>query len=58
MPVSELSSSPDVITVDCLGFLKSFQANDENAVRLGESLFLKNPVPSFVVSVTEFTRLT
>jgi hypothetical protein len=58
MPVSVLSSSPDVITVDCLGFPKSFQANDGNTLRLCESLFLKNPLPSFLVSVTTLTRLT
>ena len=57
MPFSKLSRSTDALTVACLISPMSFQVNDGNAVRLGESLFLENPLPPFVISVTTWTRL-
>jgi len=58
MPVLKLSRSTDALTVACLRCPKSLQANGGNAVRLGENLFFKRPLPFFVVSVTIWTRLT
>ena len=52
MTFSEWSISPDAIIADYLGFPKILQANDGNVFLLAENLFLKNPLPSIVVSVT------